>query len=102
MLKLEYQYFEGCPNHIQMENNLKEALKGLESHVQINYILVETLEIAKETAFRGSPTLLIDGVDVEDMPAPATPSLSCRYYPNGVPSVQAIRKKIEGRLRREE
>ncbi|MDL1892116.1 alkylmercury lyase, partial [Sphingobacteriales bacterium CHB3] len=45
--------------------------------------------------FRGSPTLLINGEDVENMPAPERPSVACRYYLNGIPSPEAIRSRIE-------
>ena len=57
MIKLEYQYFEGCPNHLKMDKNLKLALEGLETNVELNYILIEDDEAAKKVSFRGSPTL---------------------------------------------
>ena len=27
-IKLDFQYFEGCPNHIKMWNNLETAIWG--------------------------------------------------------------------------
>ncbi len=42
----------------------------------------------------GSPTLLIEGKDVEDLPSSQNPSLACRSYPGGVLSAEIIRYKI--------
>jgi hypothetical protein len=93
-IKIEYQYFEGCPNHEKMYKNILEAIAGLEDKVEIINILVENNDIAKRIGFRGSPTLLINGQDIEKMEIPKVSSFSCRYYPNGIPSVEIIRNKI--------
>lgn len=93
-LKLEFQYFEGCPNHTKMQNNISEAIKGLEDKIEIKKVLVEDEETAKQVGFRGSPTLLINGEDIEGVPAPAEPSLACRFYIGGVPDPDIIRKII--------
>ncbi len=93
-IKLEFQYFEGCPNQKKMSDNLKEAIKGLEDKIDLKEILVEDEVTAKRVGFRGSPTLLIDGIDVEGLTVPENPSLACRFYPGGVPSAELIRKKI--------
>jgi len=93
-VKLELQYFEGCPNHIKMENNLTEAVNGLEDKVEIEKVLVDDEAKARQVKFRGSPTLLVNGQDVEGIPLPESPSLSCRFYSKGIPSSQSIREKI--------
>ena len=49
---------------------------------------------AAEHSFRGSPTLLINGIDIDDMKEPATPTMACRFYPNGIPTVQKIKEKF--------
>lgn len=93
-VKLEFQYFEGCPNHIKMQSNLNEAIKGLEDKIEIKKVLVEDVATAMQVKFRGSPTLLIDGEDLLEMPEPDKPALTCRYYPEGIPSTEEIRNKI--------
>jgi len=93
-LKLEFQYFEGCPNHTKMQNNISEAIKGLEDRIELKKVLVEDEATAKKVKFRGSPTLLINGEDIEGVPNPAEPSLSCRFYVNGIPSSDEIKKRI--------
>jgi hypothetical protein len=75
-----------------MQNNISEAIKGLEDKIELTKILVEDEATAKKVGFRGSPTLLINGEDIEGVPAPAEPSLACRFYANGIPSSDEIRK----------
>lgn len=93
-IKIEYQYFEGCPNHEKLHNNLSEAIKNLEGKVDIKYILVDNDETARSIGFRGSPALLINGEDVEGMPPQSEPSLSCLFYKNGVPTKNNIKNKF--------
>lgn len=97
-LKLQFQYFEGCPNHIKMWNSISEAIKGLEDRIELEKVLVEDEVTAMQVKFRGSPTLVIDGEDLLGMPAPSEPSLACRYYPNGIPTKEEIRKIISMKL----
>ena len=100
-VKLEFQYFEGCPNHKKISDNLTEAIKGLKDNIGLKEVLVEDVETAKRIGFIGSPTLLIDGRDIEGIIAPESPSLACRFYPNGVPSSDFIREKIIKKINKE-
>ncbi len=94
-VNLELQYFEGCPNHAKMKHNVSEAIRGIEDRVYLVETTVEDEMTAMRLKFRGSPTLLINGEDVEGLALPAKGSHSCRLYPHGIPSVQAIRQKID-------
>jgi len=93
-IKIEVQYFRGCPNSKEVLNTVKKIIA--ESDVKINFeeILVETQEAAEKYKFRGSPTVLINGMDLENLPENKTPSLSCRYYQDGLPSMTSIRKVL--------
>ena len=93
-VKLEFQYFEGCPNHKKMSDNLSEAIKGLESKIELKKVLVEDEVTAREVSFLGSPTLLINGEDIEGVPAPEEPSMSCRFYVSGIPDSDKVRQMI--------
>lgn len=95
MIKINYQYFEGCPNHDKLHKNILEAIKGMEDKFEIKYILVENSEIASKIGFRGSSTLLINGEDLEEMPPQSEPSLSCRFYKNGVPSAIEVKNRLK-------
>ncbi|MEO8398753.1 MAG: DUF2703 domain-containing protein, partial [Ignavibacteriaceae bacterium] len=87
------QHFHDCPNSPTLIKRVNEALKGLDN-IDYKEILVDTNEIAEEVKFRGSPTLLINGKDFENMPEPEKPALMCRYYPNGLPNINDIRERI--------
>ena len=89
------QYFTGCPNSVEMINRVYEAIKGFEKCVDFREELVETNELAQKINFRGSPTLLIDGLDFERLPEPENPSLTCRFYQNGFPTSNEIRERIK-------
>ena len=77
-----------------MIDNTKDAIA--EFGVKVDYIevLVETQKKATEKYFRGSPTLLVNGLDYENMEQPRTPSLACRFYKNGIPTKDLILKFI--------
>jgi glutaredoxin len=100
-VKLEFQYFEGCPNHKKMSDNLNEAIKGLEEKIDLKEALVEDEATAMEVGFIGSPTLLINGEDIAGAAVPESPQLACRFYPGGVPSAEIIRKKIIQKINKE-
>lgn len=88
------QYFDGCPHAAAMIDNVKLAIAGLNSQVTYSEIKVEDRFTARKENFRGSPTLLIDGEDYENLPPPLEPALSCRVYKNGVPKPEEIRAKL--------
>lgn len=95
-VNLEIQYFDDCPNSIEFIDRIKQIR---ESGEIANYTYKETLvnsnEMAKQIKFRGSPTLLINGKDLEEMEAPGNPGLNCRFYPNGLPDIDEIKNKIK-------
>lgn len=93
-IKIEIQHFRGCPNSPEMIHRVKEAIKGIEEKIDYDEVLVESNELAEKLKFRGSPTVLINGEDIEGREEPESASLNCRVYENGLPSTDEIRKKI--------
>lgn len=89
-LKVEIQLFEGCPNSGKMIERVLEAIKKSDLDVEFSETYVETSETAMKVKFRGSPTVLVNGVDLENLPEPDAPNLACRYYSGGLPSVEVI------------
>lgn len=87
-------YFEGCPNWRETDERLREAIACSGLTVTPTYVTVETAEDAERLSFRGSPTVLVDGVDpFADAAAPV--GLSCRVFetPDGLrpaPTVQQL------------
>lgn len=93
-VKVEIQLFDGCPNSGEMINRVREAINQLGINVEYSETYVETPEIARRVKFRGSPTLLVNGADIENLPEPETASLACRFYKDGLPSVERIKEFI--------
>jgi hypothetical protein len=78
--RVELLYWEGCPSHPQALAQLREAMRelGLDSEgVEVRH--VGTDEDAEAERFVGSPTIRIDGVDVQD-PGDEPTALTCRIY----------------------
>jgi GTP cyclohydrolase FolE2 len=94
-VKIEIQYFKACPNSQLMIERVRDAITRLSFKVDYKEILVESPEYAHEIKFRGSPTLLINGIDFENLPEPVEGNLSCRYYPNGLPAIEQIVNEIK-------
>lgn len=92
-IKVELQHFIGCPNSPILIERVKEAIKDLDN-LDYDEIIVDSSDKAEELKFRGSPTLLINGKDFENQPEPVKPALACRYYPNGLPTVDQIKTRI--------
>lgn len=92
-IKIEIQHFEGCPNSPVLIERVKRAINGI-TGIEYTEVIVDSNDKAVEIGFRCSPTLLINGKDIEDQPEPGKPALACRYYPKGLPGINMIKQKI--------
>ena len=79
-MQVEFLYWEGCPSHPEALELLREALaeRGLEAEVEVRE--VHTQEEAEALRFPGSPTIRVDGRDVDAAGAGSRPALTCRIY----------------------
>ena len=78
-MDITLQYFDGCPNWETTSADLRDLIEEHHLAAQVRYQLIETTESAIEFGFRGSPAVLIDGVDpFADPEAPL--GLSCRLF----------------------
>ncbi len=98
-MNITLQYFDHCPNWNTTSRYLIELIEELGFEIEIGYQLIETPEAAAEHHFRGSPTVLIDGVDPFANPD-APFGLSCRIYLTdegtaGSPSRAQLRAALE-------
>ena len=73
-------YFDGCPNWREAEARVRRALceAGLPEQV-LTLHRVQTSTEAERLSFRGSPSVLVNGVDPFADPA-APVGLACRLY----------------------
>lgn len=101
-MEIKLLYFSGCPSYKEGEKNLKQALKELGLGEDFEMINIETDEMAKEYNFIGSPTIRINGGDIDPRAreAKVTGYKGCRIYqtPEGIkgaPTVEMIKKVIQ-------
>ncbi len=65
-MKVEVLFFDGCPNHEALLPRLRDLLNaGGAEDTAIELVRVEDPETADAKRFLGSPTVRIDGVEVE-------------------------------------
>lgn len=80
-MKIEVFYFDGCPNHDALLPRLRELLADAAVASPIELIEVADAAAAQRERFLGSPTLRIDGRDVEPGAELRTDfGLKCRLY----------------------
>jgi hypothetical protein len=78
---IELLWWAGCPSTERAQAELEQAIDdvGL-SGVGVRRTEIDTDDQAAARAFLGSPTILIDGVDVASPGAEEPVGLSCRVY----------------------
>ena len=75
-------YFDGCPSHEAFLPRLHELLAQAHVQVPVEQRRVESEAAAQRERFLGSPTLRVDGVDIEPGAGERTDhGLKCRLYP---------------------
>jgi hypothetical protein len=83
-MRIELLYFEGCPSHEAFLPRLHDLLAHAGVDVPVDTRRVETDADAQRERFLGSPTLRIDGVDVDpNVGERSDYGLKCRLYPAG-------------------
>jgi hypothetical protein len=95
-MKIEVLYVSDCPNHAVALRRVREALSLERVQANLSEVLVQDTEAARSLQFPGSPTIRVNGRDVE----PSTErsfGLMCRLYSDGsgAPSHQSLRAAIE-------
>jgi hypothetical protein len=83
-MMIELLYFEGCPNHRPTLSLTHEVLGELGLEVELREVEVRTPEDAERLRFLGSPSVRVDGKDIEPGAERRTDyALSCRVYGDG-------------------
>jgi hypothetical protein len=99
-LRVTVQYWQDCPSHDQALARLRKVLEDEDVHVEIELVRVESEEQAKRLHFVGSPTILLNDVDI-DPPTAHYYGLTCRAYRledgriSPLPSEQMIRRAVQ-------
>ena len=83
-MTVEVLYVDGCPNHEALLARLRELLARAGAATRIELRRVESAQDAERRRFLGSPTVRIDGRDVEPGAEHRTDhGLKCRLYRTG-------------------
>ncbi len=81
-MKIELLYFDGCPSHETLLPRLRKLLARADVDVPVHERRVESDAAAQRERFLGSPTLRVDGEDIEAGAGERTDyGLKCRLYP---------------------
>jgi hypothetical protein len=79
--KIEFLFWEDCPSHPEALALLQNVMAEVGVDSPIEKIEVLTDEDAERLAFPGSPTIRVDGVDVDAVGAAQMgTALTCRVY----------------------
>jgi hypothetical protein len=100
-MRVELLYFDGCPSYAELLPRLRELLarEGIDEEVELRR--VQTQEDAERERFLGSPTVRIDGEDVDPTAKDRDDfGLECRLYRTDeglvrTPSESWIRAKLD-------
>ena len=79
-MRIDFLWYPDCPSHREACELLAGVLRELDLEAEIVERVVETRAVAEELAFPGSPTIRVDGHDIDPDGARARPALTCRTY----------------------
>lgn len=93
-MKVSLLYFDDCPNWKVADQRLA-AIAAEHPDVVVARHRVETMDEAERLRFHGSPSIVVDGVDVFAEPEEGV-GLSCRVYRTpeglaGAPTMEQLR-----------
>jgi hypothetical protein len=96
-MEITLLYFDDCPNW-QIADQRLAAVTAARADVTVTRQRIDTVEDAERTGFHGSPSILLDGVDLFAEPGAAV-GLSCRVYRtpeglSGAPTVEQLRAAL--------
>ncbi len=98
-VKIRFLFTDECPSHDEALLRLRQVLneEGIEADIEI--VRVETFDEARKERYPGSPTILIDGHDIDPTARPEY-APACRAYRledgriSPLPSTSMIRKAV--------
>lgn len=100
-MRIDFLYWDECPSHEEALARLRSVLaeEGLTAEVAVTHVGTE--EAARAFAFPGSPTIRVEGRDIQAETALAAQGrLTCRLYlledgrPSPLPSREMIRRAV--------
>ncbi len=106
-MHVSFLFYEDCPSHEPALERLREVLaeEGIDTDVEV--VEVQSEEQAQELRFVGSPTILLNGQDIDPSPPDSHYALTCRVYHledgriSPLPSRGMIRQAIDAATKAE-
>jgi copper chaperone CopZ len=101
-MKIEVLYFEGCPNHRPAIERIRELLREESISAEVLEVNVSEAASAQKLGFLGSPSIRVNGLDVEPAARSAGDfGMMCRTYlvngrRDGLPPREMLRQAIQG------
>jgi hypothetical protein len=101
-MRIELLYFDGCPSYERFLPRLRELVAEAAVGADVELRRVESAEAAGKELFLGSPTVRVDGVDVEPGAAGRDDfGMKCRLYATdaglqGTPPDEMVLAAIRG------
>ncbi len=98
-MQIEVLFFRGCPHHQPTVDLAREVAAELELTANVQEVEVRDHEEAVRLRFAGSPSVRVDGIDIEPGADERTDwSLSCRMYGrSGVPPRELLAAALQRR-----
>lgn len=94
MPSIKFLYIEGCPNAQPALELLRKVLEDKNVEDEIEVVRISSEVDAIKYNFLGSPSIQIDGKDIEAERRGEKPVFGCRLYKNkenpGIPPVEMI------------
>jgi len=95
-LRIDLLYLEGCPSCERTQADLTQVLAAAELDATLRLVEVQTPEQADALYFAGSPTVKVNGIDLEGYEGPGV--LACRVYQEnggkGWPSMALLERAL--------
>ena len=100
-MKVQLLYIVGCPNHLPALSRLKTEMADEGLHLEVEEVEVLNESTAKSLLFPGSPTIRVNGADIEAGSDANTGTYACRVYRDkdtgqisGLPPGEMIRNAL--------
>jgi hypothetical protein len=103
-VRVSFLYYEDCPSYDLALERLREVMAEEDIPGDVEVIKIETEDQARKLRFVGSPTIRVDGQDI-DPPSDSRYALTCRAYRladdriSPLPSKDMIRRAFRPRRR---
>ena len=94
-MQIDVLSFEECPTHLPTVARVNAVLRAEGCRADVREILVPDGATAEQLNFLGSPTVRVNGIDIEPTAQHRKDfGLMCRRYPGGAPSYELIQTAI--------